>query len=51
MGVKIPDVIRKCQSLQDIFDYIAYWDVERKNLPVATDGIVLKVNSFVSRGT
>lgn len=45
-GFKIPDVIRKCQSLQDIFDYIAYWDVERKNLPVATDGIVLKVNSL-----
>lgn len=49
-GFKIPDVIRKCQSLQDIFDYIAYWDVERKNLPVATDGIVLKVTRFVSRG-
>ena len=45
-GLKIPDVIRKCDSLQDIFDYIAYWDVERKNLPVATDGIVLKVNSL-----
>ena len=45
-GFKIPDVIRKCDSLQDIFDYIAYWDVERKNLPVATDGIVLKVNSL-----
>lgn len=45
-GFKIPNVIRKCHSLQDIFDYIAYWDVERKNLPVATDGIVLKVNSL-----
>lgn len=45
-GFKIPDVIRKCHSLQDIFDYIAYWDAERKNLPVATDGIVLKVNSL-----
>lgn len=45
-GFKIPDVIRKCHSLQDIFDYIAHWDVERKNLPVATDGIVLKVNSL-----
>lgn len=45
-GFKIPDVIRKCHSLQDIFDYIAYWDIERKNLPVATDGIVLKVNSL-----
>jgi len=32
--------------LEDIYDYIAYWDVERKNLPVATDGIVLKVNSL-----
>lgn len=45
-GFKIPGVIRKCHSLQDVFDYIAYWDVERKNLPVATDGIVLKVNSL-----
>lgn len=45
-GFKIPDVIRKCSSLQDIYDYIAYWDAERKNLPVATDGIVLKVNSL-----
>lgn len=32
--------------MEDIYDYIAYWDVERKNLPVATDGIVLKVNSL-----
>ena len=45
-GFKIPDVIRKCASLQDIYDYIAYWDTERKNLPVATDGIVLKVNDL-----
>lgn len=45
-GVKIPNVIRVCNSLEDIYGYIAYWDVERKNLPVATDGIVLKVNSL-----
>lgn len=45
-GFKIPDVIRVCNSLEDIYDYIAYWDAERKNLPVATDGIVLKVNSL-----
>lgn len=45
-GVKIPEVIRKCSTLQDIFDYITYWDTQRKNLPVATDGIVLKVNSL-----
>lgn len=45
-GFKIPNVIRVCNCLEDIYDYIAYWDVERKNLPVATDGIVLKVNSL-----
>ncbi len=45
-GFKIPDVIRKCNSIQEVMDYIAYWDTERKNLPVATDGIVLKVNSL-----
>ncbi|WP_165154918.1 NAD-dependent DNA ligase LigA [Parabacteroides sp. ZJ-118] len=45
-GFKIPGVIRLCRSLEEIYDYIAYWDVERKNLPVATDGIVLKVNSL-----
>lgn len=45
-GLKIPNVIKVCHNLQDIFDYIHYWDTERKNLPVATDGIVLKVNSL-----
>ena len=45
-GFKISDAIRKFSSLQDVFDYIDYWDKERKNLPVATDGIVLKVNSL-----
>lgn len=45
-GFKISDAMRKVGSLSEIFDYIRYWDVERKNLPVATDGIVLKVNSL-----
>ncbi|MDR3267640.1 MAG: NAD-dependent DNA ligase LigA [Tannerella sp.] len=45
-GLKISDAIRKCGTLPEVFDYIAYWDRERKNLPVATDGIVLKVNSL-----
>lgn len=44
-GFKISDAMRKVSSLDEIYDYIKYWDVERKNLPVATDGIVLKVNS------
>jgi DNA ligase (NAD+) len=48
-GFKIPDVIRKCYTLQEVFDYLAYWDVERKNLPVATDGVVLKVNSLLQQ--
>ena len=38
--------MQKARTLQDIYDYIHYWDTERKNLPVATDGIVLKVNSL-----
>ena len=41
-GFKISDHMKKCHSLQEVFDYIHYWD----NLPVATDGIVLKVNSL-----
>lgn len=45
-GFKISDAMRKVGSLSEIYDYIRYWDVERKNLPVATDGIVLKVNSL-----
>lgn len=45
-GFKISDHMRKCRTLQEVMDYINYWDTERKNLPVATDGIVLKVNSF-----
>ena len=45
-GFKISDLTRKCQTLEEVFDFINYWDVERKNLPVATDGIVLKVNSL-----
>lgn len=44
-GFKISQGMRKVSSKQEIYDYINYWDKERKNLPVATDGIVLKVNS------
>ena len=45
-GFKISDTMRKVKTLQEVFDFINYWDTERKNLPVATDGIVLKVNSI-----
>ena len=45
-GFKISNAIRCCSSLDEIFDFIRYWDTERRNLPVATDGIVLKVNDL-----
>ena len=45
-GFKISEGMKKVSSLQGIYDFIDYWDEERKNLPVATDGIVLKVNSL-----
>ena len=44
-GFKISQGMRKVKTKQEIYDFINYWDSERKNLPVATDGIVLKVNS------
>lgn len=45
-GFKMSQGMRKAKSLREIYDFIGYWDKERKNLPVATDGIVLKVNSL-----
>ena len=42
-GFKISEGMRKVRTLQEIYDFIDYWDKERRNLPVATDGIVLKV--------
>ena len=45
-GFKVSDATRLARTLDDIYKYIDYWDVERRNLPVATDGIVLKVNDI-----
>ena len=45
-GFKVSDHMKKCTTIEEVLDYINYWDTERKNLPVATDGIVLKVNSL-----
>jgi len=45
-GFQISEHMKVCRTLQEVMDYINYWDVERRNLPVATDGIVLKVNSI-----
>lgn len=45
-GFQVSDAIRRCATLEEVMQFIAYWDIERKHLPVATDGIVLKVNDL-----
>ena len=45
-GFKVSDAVRKLHSVEEVKEYINYWDIERKNLPVATDGMVFKVNSL-----
>lgn len=45
-GFQVSQHMQKVRTLDEINTYIDYWDTERKNLPVATDGIVLKVNSL-----
>ena len=48
-GFKVSDAVKVCSSLEEVMAYIHYWDAERKNLPVATDGIVLKVNDLATQ--
>jgi DNA ligase (NAD+) len=48
-GFKISEAVKKCETLQQVFEFVNYWDIERKNLPVATDGIVIKVNSLLQQ--
>ena len=48
-GFHISDAIKVCHNVDEVMAYIAYWDTERKNLPVATDGIVLKVNDLAQQ--
>jgi len=48
-GFKISKAMRLVSSLEEIYQYIDYWDEERHKLPVATDGIVLKVNSLAQQ--
>ena len=45
-GLPVSDKRKICRSIEDIEDFISYWDTERKNLPFATDGIVIKVNEL-----
>ena len=44
-GFKVSEHTSACKTVDEIFDFLRYWDEERKNLPVATDGVVIKVNS------
>ena len=48
-GFPISDAVKVCHTLEEVMAYIHYWDTERKNLPVATDGIVLKVNNLAQQ--
>ena len=48
-GFQISEHMRLVDDLQGVFDYIDYWDTARRSLPVATDGIVLKVNSLAQQ--
>jgi DNA ligase (NAD+) len=50
-GFKISDKMHICHSAKEVFDYIAYWDTARKELPFPTDGVVIKVNDFALRRT
>ena len=45
-GFKVPKEAKLARSLEEVFQYIDYWDVHRHNLPYETDGVVIKVNSF-----
>ncbi len=48
-GFNISPTWKKCTTLQEIYDYINFWGVERHKLPLNTDGIVIKINSFAQR--
>lgn len=50
-GFKVSKAMKKLHSLEEIDDYIEYWDEHRKELPVATDGLVFKVNSLRQQTT
>ncbi len=45
-GFKISDATKKCQTIEQVFEFLKKWDEGRKDLPVATDGVVIKVNSI-----
>ena len=48
-GFKVSEATKVCKTPDEVFDFLKYWDTERKNLPVATDGVVIKVNSLIQQ--
>jgi DNA ligase (NAD+) len=48
-GLNVSDTLKRCTSLDEVFDFINYWNLERKNLPITTDGIVIKVDSLIQQ--
>lgn len=48
-GFKVSEAMKLCRSQKEVSDYLEYWDEERKSLPVATDGVVLKVNNLAQQ--
>lgn len=45
-GFKVPDASKLAQSLDEVLEFVDYWDVHRHELPYETDGVVVKVNNF-----
>lgn len=45
-GFNVSDTMKRCETIEEVIQFLYYWDVERKNLPVATDGVVIKVDSL-----
>ncbi|MBQ3173763.1 MAG: NAD-dependent DNA ligase LigA, partial [Alistipes sp.] len=50
-GFPVSSHIKVCRTRKEIEEFIAYWDTERKSLPYATDGIVIKVNDYAYQRT
>lgn len=48
-GFKIPDTAKECKTIEEVFDFVDYWDQARHELPYETDGVVIKINSFAQQ--
>lgn len=48
-GFKVPDVFRLAKNMDEVFEFLEYWDVHRHELPYETDGVVIKVNSLLQQ--